>query len=64
MSIQDKDLGSGTPLPAASPQESGKAAAGAELPVAKKRIMFRYWLGAIAVGALLWAGIAFGLGLV
>jgi hypothetical protein len=33
-------------------------------PIGKKRIVFRFWLAAIAVGLMIWAAIAYGLGLI
>jgi hypothetical protein len=34
------------------------------VPIGRKRIVFRFWLAAIGVGATIWAGIAYGLGLI
>ena len=43
-------------------REPGPSAAGAALPLGKKRIRVRFWLAAVVAGAAIWAGIAYGLG--
>lgn len=62
--MQDNHLHTRARLVAEVKPEIGDAAIGGRLPVARKRVVFRYWLGAIILGALIWAGIAAGLGLI
>lgn len=64
MSMQDNHLRTSAPLAAKVEPDARDTAIGGQLPVARKRVMFRYWLGAIVLGGLMWAGIAAGLGLI
>lgn len=64
MPTPDPLLGPNAPRIAhAAPEYSG-AAAGSAVPISRKRIVFRFWLAAIGIGATIWAGIAYGLGLI
>lgn len=64
MSMQDKQLRTGAPLTAEAPHEPSNHSVSGQLPLAGKRITFRYWLGAIVLGAAIWAGIAVAMGLI
>lgn len=61
MSMQDKDLSTRVSLATRAEQPPRDAAMGGELPLAGKRVAFRYWLAAIVLGAAIWGGIAFAL---
>lgn len=69
MSRLDPHLGSNAPEPHAPltrhiAGEGVGLRVGEAVPIGKKRIMYRFWLAAIAVGLMIWAAIAYGLGLI
>lgn len=64
MPMHDQHLGPNPPPAANAARDYGEAAVSQVLPIGKKRIMFRFWLAAIIVGGAIWAGIAYGLGLI
>lgn len=45
------------------PEDAVESAVGGGLPISRKRVRFRYWLGAIMLGSMIWAGIAVAFGL-
>lgn len=64
MSRLDPHLGGNAPISAHVPREPGAAPVGKAPPLGQKRIVFRYWMCAIAVGIALWVGIAYALGFI
>lgn len=56
--------GPSAPLPRHVAGERVGARVGEAAPIGKKRIMYRFWLAAIAVGLMIWVAIAYGLGLI
>ena len=64
MPTPDSHLGPNALNTGQAAREYGGTAGGAALPLGKKRIKLRYWLGAIAVSAAIWVGIAMAFGLV
>lgn len=62
MSGLEPHLGPNAPMTAHVVRERVAAPVGEVSPRSQKRIVFRYWFAAIAIGVIAWVGIAYGLG--